>query len=127
MRIPRLTTKRWVTVIAFTAFLLGWIVWRIQVPGRPFDPVAWQDSVRVHQGVRLEMANRLVGCGKLEGMTRQHVIELLGKPSDEGYFREFDLVYWLGPERGLISIDSEWLALRLGEDDRVIEYRIVRD
>jgi hypothetical protein len=60
-------------------------------------------------------------------MTRQHVIEPLGKPSDEGYFREFDLVYWLGPERGLISIDSEWLALRLGEDDRIIECRIVLD
>lgn len=36
------------------------------------------------------------------------------------------LVLWLGPERG-ISIDSEWLALKLDEDSRVIEARILND
>jgi hypothetical protein len=73
------------------------------------------------------MADRLVSCGTLRGKTRQQVIELLGDPSDEGYFRQFDLVYWLGPERGFMSIDSEWLVLRLGRDERVVECRIVRD
>ena len=28
-------------------------------------------------------------------------------------FREYDYVYWLGPERGAISIDSEWSVLKL--------------
>jgi hypothetical protein len=50
-----------------------------------------------------------------------------GKPSEEGYFREWDLVYWLGPERGYMSIDSEWMVLRLGKDGKVAECRIVRD
>jgi hypothetical protein len=52
---------------------------------------------------------------------------LLGEPSDEGYFREWDFVYWLGPERSYMGIDSEWLVVRLGRDGRVTEYRIVRD
>jgi hypothetical protein len=73
------------------------------------------------------MADWLVGSGTLRGKTRQDVITLLGEPSDEGYFRKWDLVYWLGPERGYFSIDSEWLVLRLGRDDRVIECRIDRD
>ncbi|MFI5387532.1 MAG: hypothetical protein ACHQ50_15595 [Fimbriimonadales bacterium] len=113
--------------VAVAALLPGWIVWRIRYPGRPFDPVAWQDPVRVQQGVRLGMAERIVAWGTLGGKTRQHVIKLLGKRSDEGYFREWDLVYWLGPERGFISIDSERLVVRLGRDDRVSECRIVRD
>ncbi len=37
------------------------------------------------------------------------------------------MVYWLGPERGLIRIDSEWLVLRLDEGGVVREFRIVRD
>jgi hypothetical protein len=37
------------------------------------------------------------------------------------------MVYWLGPERGFIRIDSEWLVLRLDQSDIVREVRIVRD
>jgi hypothetical protein len=127
MRVPRMSTRRWMIAGAGAALLPGWVVWRIRYPGRPFDPVAWQDPVRVEQGVRLAMADRLVAWGTLRGKTRPQVVKLLGKPSDEGYFRSWDLVYWLGPERGFLSIDSEWLVLRLGRDDRITEYRIVRD
>ena len=73
------------------------------------------------------MADRLVAWRTLLGKTRQQALDLLGKPSDEGYFRDWDLVYWLGPERGFISIDSEWLVVRLGKDDRVIDCRTVTD
>jgi hypothetical protein len=73
------------------------------------------------------MADRLVAQDTLWGMTRSDVVKQLGEPSDEGYFRQRDLVYWLGPERGFMSIDSEWLVLRLGRDGRVTEFRIVRD
>ena len=33
---------------------------------------------------------------------------------------------WLGPERGFISIDSEWLVIKF-EQDRVVVARVVRD
>jgi hypothetical protein len=41
-------------------------------------------------------------------------VALLGEPPKTEYFKEFDLVYYLGPERGFMGIDSEWLVLKLG-------------
>ena len=51
---------------------------------------------------------------------------MLGEPPDTGYFKQYDLVYWLGDERGFFSIDSEWLVIRI-DDGRVIEAEIVTD
>ena len=36
------------------------------------------------------------------------------------------MVYWLGPERGLISIDSEWLVI-VFENGIVADYYITCD
>src|ERR1700731_3445901 len=65
------------------------------------------------------MADDLVSNKKLIGLARQEVVARLGEPPKTEYFKEFDLVYYLGPERGFISIDSEWLLLNLGPDGRV--------
>ena len=81
----------------------------------------------IEQGVRLNMADGLIARGDLDRMSRSDVIELLGEPPEKEYFRDWDLVYRLGMERGFISIDSEWLVIRLGADGRVVEYRIVTD
>lgn len=63
----------------------------------------------------------------LLGKPRAEVLALFGPPDPFGYFRDWDLVYWLGPERGYIGIDSEWLGLRLDEAERVVEVRILAD
>ena len=55
-----------------------------------------------------------------------HTAELISSEKTN-YFADYQLVYWLGPERGFISLDSEWLAVRIGPDQRVAEARIVRD
>jgi hypothetical protein len=112
---------------ALVTLCLAWFGWRLRSAERAFDPIAWQDPVQVKQGARLRGADHLLSRGTLRGKARSEVVKLLGEPSDEGYFRDWDLVYWLGPERGYMSIDSEWLVVRLGRDDRVVEYRIVRD
>ncbi|MFZ1830365.1 MAG: hypothetical protein WAW42_16730 [Candidatus Competibacteraceae bacterium] len=52
---------------------------------------------------------------------------MLGEPLEHGYFRDYDLVYRLGMERGFMSIDSEWLAVILDESGRVASVEIVRD
>jgi hypothetical protein len=36
-------------------------------------------------------------------------------------------LYYLGNERGFISIDSECLVLQFDKDGRVIEYKVQRD
>jgi len=114
-------------VFALTAvslFAVGsWFVFR---PGRRFDPSLWGNS-QTPASVRLRMADDLVDNKKLVGLTRQEVVARLGEPPKTEYFKEFDLVYYLGPERGFMSIDSEWLVLKLGPDGRVVKATIARD
>ena len=73
------------------------------------------------------MVDDLLERHKLDEMTRAEVVALLGEPDATPYFREWDMVYWLGPERGLMGIDSEWLVLRLDEHQHVVEHRVVTD
>jgi len=55
---------------------------------------------------------------RLRGMTREEVVSLLGAPPEPTYFTEYDLVYWLGPER--------WLAIKFGRDGRVSKTALLR-
>jgi hypothetical protein len=73
------------------------------------------------------MADGLLQSGALVGKSRASVIEMLGPPTETGKWKDWDLVYWLGAERSLISIDSEWLVIRFISSDRVAEVRLVRD
>src|SRR5262245_35322630 len=94
----------------------------------PFDPAAWKgaDLADGRNPARLRMVDDLLRRHRLVGMAQAEVDELLGVPPRTGYFRDYDYVYWLGPERGFISIDSEWLVLKF-EQGRVARARIVRD
>jgi hypothetical protein len=112
------------TAAAVSAIVLG--TWFVVRPGRHFDPTLWTNSA-TPASVRLRMADDLVGHKRLIGLTRQEVIVRLGEPPKTEYFKESDLVYYLGPERSFISIDSEWLVLKLGPDGRVTMATIARD
>ena len=105
----------------YICFEFGWL------PQRPFDSVAWKRVERADDETRLQMVDSLLRSGRLDGLSRPQVLALLGPAHGFGYFREYDLVYWLGPERGPFRIDSEWLLIRLGPDGRVLEYRLARD
>jgi hypothetical protein len=76
---------------------------------------------------RHRMADWMVLTRSLPGLTRTEVIARLGAPPPTDYFRDWSMVYNLGAERGFISIDSEWLVIRLDESDRVSEARMVTD
>lgn len=54
------------------------------------------------------------------------IIHLLGYP-DTSYFKEADLVYRLGMERGIMSIDSEWLLIYLDENKIFKSHKIKTD
>jgi hypothetical protein len=115
-----------IVAVSVLAIASSIVVWQCWFPGRAFDSTGWNDDAQVEEGIRLAMADRLVARGTLHGKTRAEVVDLLGEPVPGGHFREWDLVYWLGPERGYMSVDSEWLVLRLA-DGQVCEYRIVHD
>jgi len=62
---------------------------------------------------RTALVDDLLARYPLNGMTEDEILALLGEhDNDTGYFLQDNrYVYHLGPERGLISIDSEWLIL----------------
>jgi hypothetical protein len=96
---------------------------------RQFASAPWQDSAQAFSpsAIRGCMVNHLLKRYALVGMARDSVIRLLGAGDRTNYFKEYDLVYWLGPERGWMSIDSEWLVLRINNQGWVAEARIVTD
>ncbi len=113
-----------VGVLAVAAALAFWLR---GATGRPFDPKAWRADERVGDGVRQEMADRIVARQTLRGKSRAEVVDMLGEPPPHGNVTGWDMAYWLGLERGFIRLDSEWLIIRLGQDGRVQECRIYRD
>ena len=96
----------------------------------PFNSEGWQDVKRVEgdDPIRIRMVDDLIRSRRLDRLSRTDVEKLLGKPTATNYFKdEYDMVYWLGPEREFISIDSEWLAISLDGNGAVRSYKIVRD
>lgn len=81
-----------------------------------------------HHSSRTYMVEDLLKKYNLKEMTKDEVTTLLGKPTDTGYFqKENNMVYYLGPERGLISIDSEWLVIEFDDRENVKEYMVLTD
>jgi len=103
------------------AFMAGYL------PFQFFDSKKWKQVERSDDYTRLRMIEPLMKSGRLDHATRSEVISILGHPDETPYFSDWDFVYWLGPERGLITLDSEWLVIRFGQSDVVSEYRIVSD
>jgi hypothetical protein len=89
---------------------------RYRVTHRQFDAAEWQ-----------RMAEDLLRRGLLLGLSRDSVEGLLGPVNSTEHFRDWDFVYWLGPERSWISIDSEWLIIRLDANGRVAKAELTTD
>ena len=62
---------------------------------------------------RTDMIDNLLQNYEIIGLTETEVLSLLGPhDNDQGAFNADNrYVYYLGPERGLFSIDSEWLLI----------------
>jgi hypothetical protein len=92
-----------------------------------FESARWKAENRDGaEGVRVRMVDDLLRTHKLVGMSRAQLEDLLGVPPATEYFRGYDYVYWLGRERGLFSIDSEWLVIKCGQGV-VVSAQVVTD
>ena len=114
--------------VGLLAYMFGGPVVKDYANRIPFDASKWQNEelVNSRNPVRIRMVDDLLNKHNLVGMTKENLITLLGVPPKTGYFRNYDFVYWLGPERGFISIDSEWLVVKF-DNDKVSEASLVRD
>ena len=94
-----------------------------------FDQRKWiaASGTRAREDQRGCMIDDLLRRHDMKGWTRRDVVNLLGEPRPTEYFSNYDLVYRLGDERGFISIDSEWLVMKLDSTNRVSDIRLVTD
>jgi hypothetical protein len=94
----------------------------------PFDRAAWNaEAEGIDDFRRHRMADWLLKRQRLVGLSRAEIVSMLGEPTKTSHFREYDLVYVLGNERGWMSIDSEWLLMRLDGTGRVSMAELGRD
>ena len=112
----------------------GWLFLRSMSPlarcdDRRFTSAKWMDADASfgEQAIRGCLVDDLHRSHELRGRSRQEIVALLGEPTKTAHFSSYDLVYWLGPERSVLSVDSEWLVMRLDSLGRVSEYRLVTD
>jgi hypothetical protein len=122
--------KRWKVVavsLAIGVVGIGAHRWNISQP-LAFDRAVWLtgDNNTSMNPPRLRMADDLVEKQVALGKTRAEIESLLGPPTQTNYFRNYDMVYWLGPERSGYGVDSEWLVVRISEG-RANEAKIVHD
>ena len=95
-----------------------------------FNSQAWKSKsadLNPQWPTRIRMIDDFLANNDLRRMDRADVVGLLGEPDKTEYFREWDMVYWLGPERSWMSIDSEWLVIDLDRQGHVSKFSIVRD
>ncbi len=94
-----------------------------------FSPTIWRDASLTLEPahVRLCMVDNLLAQNLLLGKSRAEVVELLGQPEPQNGSSGYELVYLLGPERGFISIDYEWLVIQLDGAGQVSDARLMTD
>jgi outer membrane protein assembly factor BamE (lipoprotein component of BamABCDE complex) len=77
---------------------------------------------------RVYMVDDFLNDFDLNDKTKDEVISLLGTPTETEYFKDDNnIVYYLGDERGLIPIDSEWLVIDFDDRERVKKYDVLTD
>ena len=91
-----------------------------------FESAQWKLHLTDQDLIKQKMVGDLLSKHQLIGMTKTNVDELLGVPPQTNYFKDFDYVYWLGPERSAIGVDSEWLGIKF-DNGTVIKTEILRD
>ena len=110
--------------------------WRHQIP---FDSSVWKARSRdagMSWPTRLRMVNDLLERQKLTGRTKESLVELLGQPDSIEELRNryhgpdaqrWNMAYHLGPERGFMSIDDEWLVFQLDRSSTVARVGVITD
>ena len=141
---PRSTLRRVLTVVigvpvALVAlYLLLFVGFFILGPSADdysqrltFDGKAWRDGSldqNAEWPTRQRIVDDLVAKRRLDGLTREQLLTLLGPADQTDMWRDWHVVYWLGRERtGIIRADSEWLVIRFDAAGRVASYRIIAD
>ena len=94
-------------------------------PDEPFDSSRWQRADLTTR-TRAAMVRDLLKRHPLEGQPQDAILALLGAPTPTDKWPASEMVYVLGPDRG-IGIDHEWLLIELDANQVVVAHSIVQD
>jgi hypothetical protein len=130
MLIRAVITLAIVAALSIVGFC-GWFLFGDTIQERirrvPFDAAKWQGPTTFANDIRIRMVDDLLRRHDFHAMPRAQLVALIGEPDNTEYITGWDLVCWLGPERGFMAIDSEWLVFQLDSEQKVSDYRIVTD
>ena len=120
-------------VFLLLSIYIGIAIYMISIGTIEFEPMkfemlTWKNSEpeMSWESTRLKMADDLIENHLKVGLTKTEVIQLIGEPDETNYFNNYDMVYYLGRERNIVGIDSEWLVIKLKED-KVELFSLVND
>lgn len=100
-----------------------------------FEAERWRqgsrEQVRASTGEssapRIKMYRDLVADETLIGMKREEIVAMLGQPENYPFDPPWDWNYWLGPQRGIMKLDSYWLAVRFNQRDEAVDVEVLQD
>ena len=113
-----------INLAVFLFFVLLAAAAFIHLKSKTFSAKKWREA----PDERVNIVDSLLSKHDLIGMTEKEVTALLGEnDNDSGYFsKDGRYVYYLGPERGFFSIDSEWLLIDFS-DGAVSDFSLTTD
>lgn len=118
MRIAKIWNCIWIGLLLMPIILTP--IYRMR---HYFTPQKWIQN----EEKRVEIVDDMLNRYSLIGMGKEEVVELLGiETSSTIEGNQEELIYYLGPERGFMSIDSEWLILTI-KDHKVSAIEITTD
>lgn len=121
--------NKWIIISSLVAIAIAVLIFFLKPADQiKFNYEKWNDRSIVYSEpyIRSQMVKDVLNNILEEGLTTDMVIKKLGPQSESDYFSDYQLRYWLGPENGLVSIDSSWLVIKI-KDERVEKYEVVTD
>jgi hypothetical protein len=128
-RASRSTVALLATAAGLVLAAIVWLTAGTRQMTLPFDQNDWRNEVLIYEApyVRLEMVKDLTKNHLSVGQSRKQVEDMLGKATDTPYFKDHDLVYWLGSEPGFVQVDSSWLVIDFDEGGKLSKLEVVTD
>lgn len=121
--------NKWIIISSLVAIAIAVLIFFLKPADQiKFNYEKWNDRSLVYSEpyIRSQMVKDVLNNILEEGLTTDMVIKKLGPQSESDYFSDYQLRYWLGPENGLVSIDSSWLVIKI-KNERVEKYEVVTD
>lgn len=121
--------NKWIIISSLVAIAIAVLIFFLKPADQiKFNYEKWNDRSLVYSEpyIRSQMVKDVLNNILEDGLTTDMVIKKLGPQSESDYFSDYQLRYWLGPENGLVSIDSSWLVIKI-KNERVEKYEVVTD